>query len=185
LRAAKLRGVDVHVVLDDIDNETGPHGDNEDAIARSQLQSVTKPRTKGCGAQNTVWVLFALSKTHAVVIGGEVHRCGMPTIVIATSSERLVGRAMRPCFTCRGVNMTGELFGTDEGIRASPCTMQCWEGDGLKDDANRGLRRNMGRGSTLDRPPGARLRRQAPDPEYRQRPEERFNFPGFTGALER
>ena len=25
----------------------------------------------------------------------------------------------------------------------------------------------------------ARLRRQAPDPEYRQRPEERFNFPGY------
>jgi hypothetical protein len=42
-----------------------------------------------------------------------------------------------------------------------------------------------GRGSTLDRPPGPRLRRQAPDPEYRQRPEERFNFSGFTGALER
>jgi hypothetical protein len=89
------------------------------------------------GRKNTIWNLLALSKKHTVVIGGEVHRCGMPTIVIAASSERLVGRA------------------------------------------------NMGRGSTLDRPPDARLRRQAPGPEYRQRPEERFNFPGFTGALER
>ena len=35
------------------------------------------------------------------------------------------------------------------------------------------------------RPPSAILRQRAPDPEYSQRPEERFNFSGFTGALER
>jgi phosphatidylserine/phosphatidylglycerophosphate/cardiolipin synthase-like enzyme len=69
LRAAKLRGVDVHVVFDDIDNETGPHGDNEDAIARSQLQSVTKPRTKGTLMHNKFLVLTENGIPRAVLFG--------------------------------------------------------------------------------------------------------------------
>jgi hypothetical protein len=84
--------------------------------------------------------------------------------------DRLVGRAMRRCFTCRGAKYDRRSCSArTRGLRAAPSTRQCWESDGLKDDANRALRRNMGRGSTLDRPLGARLRRQAPDPEYRQR----------------
>ena len=157
----------------------------DDSITSVILPSVAMPGSR-CGPQKYDLESFGVIQKHTVVIGGEIHRCGMRTIVIATSSGRLVGRAMHPCFTCRGVKYNrGSCSARTRGLRASPCTRQCWEGDGLKDDANRALRRNMGRGSTLDHPPGARLRRQAPDPEHPQRPEERFNFPGFTGALER
>jgi hypothetical protein len=81
------------------------------------------------GRKNTIWNLLALSKKHMVAIGGEVHRCGMPTIVIAASSERLVGPAMRPCFSCRGVKYErGSCSARTSGLRASPCTRQCWGG---------------------------------------------------------
>jgi hypothetical protein len=57
----------------------------DDSITSMIQPSVAKPGSR-CGAQNTIWNLLALSKKHTLVIGGEVHRCGMPTIVDATSS---------------------------------------------------------------------------------------------------
>ncbi len=69
LRAAKDRGVDVHIVFDDIDNETGPHGDNEDAIAANQLGDVTKPRANGTLMHNKFLVLTHNGAPQAVLFG--------------------------------------------------------------------------------------------------------------------
>jgi len=69
LAAAKARDVDVHIVFDDIDNETGPHGDNEDAIKASHLGSVTTPRTNGTLMHNKFLVLTKNGKPQAVLFG--------------------------------------------------------------------------------------------------------------------
>jgi len=69
LRAAKDRGVDVNVVFDDIDNETGPHGDNEDAIKEAKLKSVTTPRTNGTLMHNKFLVLTENGTPRAVLFG--------------------------------------------------------------------------------------------------------------------
>jgi hypothetical protein len=109
LRAAKLRGVHVHIVFDDIDNETGPHGDNEDAIARSQLESVTKPRTNGTLMHNKFLVLTENGSPRAVLFGstnltenglfGHANArmwlrmsISQPSILRSTTSSRLIPR---------------------------------------------------------------------------------------------
>src|SRR6185369_6075460 len=47
LHAARARGAAVEIVFDDIDNETGPHGDNEEAIKVADLKAVCRPRVNG------------------------------------------------------------------------------------------------------------------------------------------
>jgi phosphatidylserine/phosphatidylglycerophosphate/cardiolipin synthase-like enzyme len=69
LRQARGRGVDVDVVFDDIDNATGPHGANEDAIASSKLKSVTTPRANGTLMHNKFLVLTKNGKPQAVLFG--------------------------------------------------------------------------------------------------------------------
>lgn len=69
LKAAKDRGVDVSIVFDDIDNATGPHGHNEDAIKASKLKSVVIPRTHGTLMHNKFLVLTKKDKPVAVLFG--------------------------------------------------------------------------------------------------------------------
>ena len=69
LHAASERGVDVDVVFDDIDNETGPHGKNEDAIAACKLKEVVTPRTNGTLMHNKFLVLTKNKKPLAVLFG--------------------------------------------------------------------------------------------------------------------
>ena len=69
LGAAKKRGVDVDVVYDDIDNATGPHTKNEQAIAKSKIKSITTPRSNGTLMHNKFLVLTKNDKPIAVLFG--------------------------------------------------------------------------------------------------------------------
>src|SRR5262249_34138804 len=69
LRQAKGRGVDVEIVYDDIDNATGPHKKNEDAIATAKIKSLTKPRKNGTLMHNKFLVLTKGGKPVAVLFG--------------------------------------------------------------------------------------------------------------------
>jgi hypothetical protein len=57
----------------------------DDSITSVIQPSVAKPGSR-CGAQKYDLESFGVIQKHTLVIGGEVHRCGMPTIVDATSS---------------------------------------------------------------------------------------------------
>ena len=69
LGLAKKRKVDVDVVFDDIDNATGPHGDNEDAIAAAKIKSITTPRANGTLMHNKFLVLLKDDTPQAVLFG--------------------------------------------------------------------------------------------------------------------
>ena len=69
LRDAKGRGAAVEIVFDDIDNETGPHGENEDAIELAGIKALTKPRTRGTLMHNKFLVLTQDGKPTAVLFG--------------------------------------------------------------------------------------------------------------------
>jgi hypothetical protein len=69
LREAKKRGASVEIVFDDVDNESGPHGDNEDAIATAKIQALCKPRSKGTLMHNKFLVLTERGKPKAVLFG--------------------------------------------------------------------------------------------------------------------
>ena len=69
LHAAKKRGASVEIVFDDIDNETGPHGENEDAIDLAGIKAVCTPRTNGTLMHNKFLVLTEKSKPTAVLFG--------------------------------------------------------------------------------------------------------------------
>lgn len=69
LREAKLRGVKVAVVFDDIDNATGPHAKNEAAIKEEKLKSVCFPRANGTLMHNKFLVLLKNGKPRAVLFG--------------------------------------------------------------------------------------------------------------------
>ena len=69
LGAAKMRGVDVDVVFDDIEGETGPYEKNEDAIKEQKLGSITKPRANGTLMHNKFLVLTENGKPQAVLFG--------------------------------------------------------------------------------------------------------------------
>jgi hypothetical protein len=69
LHDAKARGVAVEIVFDDIDNETGPHGDNEDAIKLAQIKAICKPRSNGTLMHNKFLVLTEKTKPKAVLFG--------------------------------------------------------------------------------------------------------------------
>jgi hypothetical protein len=69
LHAAKARGVAVDIVFDDIDNETGPHGDNEDAIKLAKIKAVCSPRSNGTLMHNKFLVLTETNKPKALLFG--------------------------------------------------------------------------------------------------------------------
>jgi hypothetical protein len=69
LRDAKARGASVEIVFDDIDNESGPQGENEDAIKRSKIESLCKPRANGTLMHNKFLVLLEGTKPTAVLFG--------------------------------------------------------------------------------------------------------------------
>jgi phosphatidylserine/phosphatidylglycerophosphate/cardiolipin synthase-like enzyme len=69
LRKAKGRGVDVSIVFDDIDNTTGPHKLNEDAIAAAKIKTITKPRQNGTLMHNKFLVLTKGKDPVAVLFG--------------------------------------------------------------------------------------------------------------------
>lgn len=69
LRDAKARGAAVEVVFDDIDNESGPHGDNEDAIKQAQIKTICTPRSNGTLMHNKFLVLTEKSKPKALLFG--------------------------------------------------------------------------------------------------------------------
>jgi phosphatidylserine/phosphatidylglycerophosphate/cardiolipin synthase-like enzyme len=69
LHDAKARGAAVEIVFDDIDNETGPHGDNEDAISLAHIGAFCKPRSQGTLMHNKFLVLTEKSKPTAVLFG--------------------------------------------------------------------------------------------------------------------
>jgi phosphatidylserine/phosphatidylglycerophosphate/cardiolipin synthase-like enzyme len=69
LHDAKGRGASVEIVFDDIDNETGPHGDNEDAIKLAGIKALTKPRSRGTLMHNKFLVLTENNKPTAVLFG--------------------------------------------------------------------------------------------------------------------
>jgi hypothetical protein len=69
LRDAKKRGVDVDVVFDDIDNATGPHTKNENAIEECKIKSITTPRVNGTLMHNKFLVLTKNGKPQAVLFG--------------------------------------------------------------------------------------------------------------------
>jgi len=66
---AKKRGVDVSIVFDDIDNKTGPHANNEQAIADQRLKGVSIPRTNGTLMHNKFIVLVEKGQPRAVLFG--------------------------------------------------------------------------------------------------------------------
>ena len=68
LHDAKTRGASVEIVFDDIDNETGPHGDNEDAIKLAQLKAVCTPRSNGTLMHNKFLVLTEKNKPKALLL---------------------------------------------------------------------------------------------------------------------
>lgn len=63
------RGADVNIVFDDIDGETGPAGENEDAIAAAKIKNITTPRTNGTLMHNKFLVLTKGGKPVAVLFG--------------------------------------------------------------------------------------------------------------------
>jgi phosphatidylserine/phosphatidylglycerophosphate/cardiolipin synthase-like enzyme len=69
LKAAKQRKVDVDVVFDDIDNRSGPHTANEEAIAASRIKLITTPRTNGTLMHNKFLVLAKDGTPQAVLFG--------------------------------------------------------------------------------------------------------------------
>lgn len=69
LHDAKARGAAVEIVFDDIDNETGPHGDNEDAIKLADLKAVCTPRGNGTLMHNKFLVLTEKNKPKALLFG--------------------------------------------------------------------------------------------------------------------
>ena len=69
LHDAKARGAAVEIVFDDIDNETGPHGDNEDAIKLAQIKAVCRPRVNGTLMHNKFLVLTEKNKPKALLFG--------------------------------------------------------------------------------------------------------------------
>ncbi len=69
LREAKRRGVDVDVVFDDIDNASGPHTRNEEAIAAAGIKSITTPRSEGTLMHNKFIVLTKGGRAKAVLFG--------------------------------------------------------------------------------------------------------------------
>jgi phosphatidylserine/phosphatidylglycerophosphate/cardiolipin synthase-like enzyme len=69
LRAAKNRGVDIDVVFDDIDNQTGPHTKNEEAITAARIKSITTPRDNGTLMHNKFLVLTEDGTPRAVLFG--------------------------------------------------------------------------------------------------------------------
>lgn len=69
LHDAKGRGASVEIVFDDIDNETGPHGENEDAIKLAGIKALCKPRSGGTLMHNKFLVLTQHNKPIAVLFG--------------------------------------------------------------------------------------------------------------------
>ncbi len=69
LGAAKKRGVDVNVVFDDIDNDSGPHNANEAAIADTHIKPITTPRANGTLMHNKFLVLTKNKTPQAVLFG--------------------------------------------------------------------------------------------------------------------
>ena len=69
LHAAKARGASVEIVFDDIENETGPQGANEDAIKLAQLKALCTPRRNGTLMHNKFLVLTEHSKPKALLFG--------------------------------------------------------------------------------------------------------------------
>jgi phosphatidylserine/phosphatidylglycerophosphate/cardiolipin synthase-like enzyme len=69
LHDAKARGASVEIVFDDIANDGGPHGDNEDAIKAADIKNLCVPRTKGTLMHNKFLVLTQRSKPVAVLFG--------------------------------------------------------------------------------------------------------------------
>jgi phosphatidylserine/phosphatidylglycerophosphate/cardiolipin synthase-like enzyme len=67
LREAKRRGVDVHIVFDNIDPVTGPA--NQAAIAKARIKNLTTPRTHGKIMHNKFLVLTHGSQPSAVLLG--------------------------------------------------------------------------------------------------------------------
>lgn len=55
LANAKKRKVDVDVVFDDIDNKTGPHKLNEQAIAANRIKTIATPRSNGTLMHTSFW----------------------------------------------------------------------------------------------------------------------------------
>jgi hypothetical protein len=69
LHDAKARGAAVEIVFDDIENETGPHGDNEDAIKLAQIKAACTPRANGTLMHNKFLVLTEKTKPKALLFG--------------------------------------------------------------------------------------------------------------------
>jgi len=69
LRDAKARGVKVEIVFDDVDNESGPHGDNEDAIKLAKIKALCTPRSNGTLMHDKFLVLTNKGKPKAVLFG--------------------------------------------------------------------------------------------------------------------
>lgn len=69
LHDAKQRGADVEIVFDDIDDESGPHGENEDAIKLAGIKALCTPRTNGTLMHNKFLVLTENGNPTAVLFG--------------------------------------------------------------------------------------------------------------------
>jgi hypothetical protein len=69
LKAAKDRGADVSIVFDDISNDNGPAGDNEDAIKTAEIGGFCIPRTHGTLMHNKFMVLTKAGAPVAVLFG--------------------------------------------------------------------------------------------------------------------
>ena len=69
LHDAKGRGASVEIVFDDVDNESGPHGENEDAIKLAGIKALCKPRSHGTLMHNKFLVLTEKGKPKAVLFG--------------------------------------------------------------------------------------------------------------------
>jgi phosphatidylserine/phosphatidylglycerophosphate/cardiolipin synthase-like enzyme len=69
LRDAKGRGAKVEIVFDDVDNESGPHGDNEDAIKLAKIKALCTPRSNGTLMHDKFLVLTNKGKPKAVLFG--------------------------------------------------------------------------------------------------------------------
>jgi phosphatidylserine/phosphatidylglycerophosphate/cardiolipin synthase-like enzyme len=66
---AKKRGASVEIVFDDISNDSGPQGQNEDAIKAAKIQALCKPRANGTLMHNKFLVLLQGSAPKAVLFG--------------------------------------------------------------------------------------------------------------------
>lgn len=69
LAAASARGVDVSIVFDDIEGDTGPWDENEAAIRQAGLTQVVTPRTHGTIMHNKFVVLSHNDQPVAVLFG--------------------------------------------------------------------------------------------------------------------